>query len=121
MLNRSKTRRSLFVECRTYFDKSGANSYYSAQVHSDGRHILTTGPTYGYDNQYDTDIVTDLVARGYLPAGMIGRRLWRARDAGIDVYVSVYPAHRRQLWPAEDYTAALEEEERNNARLRHAN
>jgi hypothetical protein len=121
MLNRSKTRRSLFVECRHYFDKSGANSYYSAQVFVDGRHLYTTGPTYGYSDQYDNDVCTELVARGYLPAGMAGRRLWRAVDAGLDVYTVKYDVSRRDLWPSEDNQATLDAELQQQAKQRQGN
>jgi hypothetical protein len=121
MLNRSKTKRSLFVECRQYTDKTYGNTYYSARVFVDGKHLFTTGPTYGYEYQYEHDVSTELVTRGYLPAGMIGRGIRWARDAGIDVYSVAYSVGRRQLWGAEDNQEDLERDMIDRARLAHIN
>lgn len=121
MLNRSKTRRSLYVEARHYYDKARGNSYYSAQVFVDGWHLFTTGPTYGPGEQYDPDVCTELVARGYLPAGMAGRRLWRARECGLDVYTVKYDAKHRDLWPSEDNQAIRDGQLQQQAKQRHTN
>ena len=121
MLNRSKTKRSVFIECREWHDKTYGNTYYSARVFVDGVHLYSTGTRYGYGDQHKHDITTELVARGYLPAGMIGRSLSFARDAGLDIYTTRSSVNRRDLWPAEDNQAEIEQARLEYARLRHAN
>lgn len=121
MLNRSKTRESLFIECRKWHDTTYGNTYYSARMFVDGQHLYTTGPTYGYDYQYEYDISTELVARGYLPAGMAGRGIRWARDAGLHVYTSESQTKRRDLWPTEDNQAELDARRIAAAKLRHTN
>jgi hypothetical protein len=102
----SEIKKSIFVEAREWFDKSGGNSYYSAQVWIDGEHIFTTGLTYGYDSAYEYNVAAELAQLGYLPEEYNGKSIRRAKDLGIDVYTVIYDAPKRNLWPAEYPVAA---------------
>lgn len=92
--------RSIFIEARQWFDKSGGNSYYSAQVSIDGQWVFTTGLSYGYEYQYEDDVTKELIKRGALPESATSVRRY-CRDNGIDFYSVRYDAKKRELWPAE--------------------
>jgi hypothetical protein len=96
-----KAQRSIYVEAREWFDKSAANSYYSARVWVDGQHAFTTGRTYGYGFQYEYDVVQEMIELGYLPESLQDRSIRWAKDLGLDIYSVKYDARKRELW-AED-------------------
>jgi hypothetical protein len=91
--------RSLFVEARLWFDKSGGNTYFTARVFIDGKHAFTMPFQYGYDMQYLYEAGRELVKRGYLPAEYENKPLWRARDEfGFDFYHSDSYVLKRELF-----------------------
>lgn len=90
--------RSIFVECREWFDRTYGNSYYSARVYMDGEHIFTTGLTYGYDFAYEDEVARELVRRNLPPEGMRDKSIRWAKDYGFHVYTVKYPAGKRELW-----------------------
>jgi hypothetical protein len=95
-----KIKRSVYIECRKWFDPSGANTYYSARLWIDGKHIYTTGFSYGYDNQYIYDVTRWMVDRDILPYGWESNHLSFLRDHDIDVYFSDTDTKKRDLWDA---------------------
>ncbi len=58
--------RSVFIESRSWFDKSGGNAYYSNRIHINGRVVLITGLRYGYDTQYLWDGLRELYNLGLI-------------------------------------------------------
>jgi len=82
-----KISRSVFVEVREWFDKSGGNSYFSARVWVDG-HIVAVLPfQYGYGNHFETVAMQELISLGFVSDEYKNRALWRLRDdLGIDFY-----------------------------------
>jgi len=94
---------SVFVECREWFDKTNGNAYYSARVSVDGVQVFCTGPSYGYESQFEYDVTKRLAKDGYIREEFADRPLWRLRDAGVHVYAVKYSTGKRNLWPAENY------------------
>lgn len=94
--------RSIYVEAREWFDKVNGNSYYSARVFVDGKHVHTTGLSYGYDYQFEYDTARVLAERGYIPEAYGGRSIRWARELGLDVYTVKYDSKKRELWDREE-------------------
>lgn len=98
-LNKCGIDRSLFVEARLWFDKSGGNTYFTARIFIDGKHAFTMPFQYGYDMQYLYEAGRELVKRGYLPAEYADKPLWHAqRDFGFDLYHSHAYVLKRELF-----------------------
>lgn len=82
--------RSVFVEGKTWFDKSGGNSYFSARIHIDGKLAMVLPFQYGYGSQYEYEAVKALWGNGKLPVGFDpDGALFRLRDFGVDVYQTI--------------------------------
>jgi hypothetical protein len=90
--------RSVFVEARQWFEKSGGNSYFSARIHIDGKLALVLPFQYGYGNQFEYEAVKALWGNGHLPVGFDpDGALWRLRDFGIDAYSVIYEAKKADV------------------------
>jgi hypothetical protein len=100
MTTTHKATRSIFIEAREWFDKANGNSYYSAVVWVDNRHVFTTGMVYGYEFAYEYDATEKLIELGYLPESLAGKSIRWAKDLGLDVYTVKYDARKRDLWKA---------------------
>jgi hypothetical protein len=99
---KSNNVRSIFVETREWYDKTGGQCYYSSRIWVDGQLIYTTGMTYGYGSQCEYDATKILAYRGILPDTVGGRSIRWVRDLGIDVYTVKYESKKRDLWKEED-------------------
>ena len=83
-----KIEKSLFIEGREWFDKSGGNSYFSARIWVDGEIVGVLPFQYGYGDQYQYEAQKWLLEEGYLsreerdyyPLSRITREL------GVDYY-----------------------------------
>jgi hypothetical protein len=98
-----KIERSVFIEARLWFDKSGGNTYFTARVWVDG-HIVSTLPfQYGYGNQYLYEANEELVRLGYIGEEFAGKPLWvSTREAlGVDMYYSEAQVLKRDLFKGE--------------------
>jgi hypothetical protein len=98
-----KIERSVFIEARLWFDKSGGNTYFTARVWVDG-HIVSTLPfQYGYGNQYLYEANEELVRLGYIGEEFTGKPLWvSTREAlGVDLYYSEAYVLKRELFKRE--------------------
>jgi len=93
-------RRSLFIETREWFDKSGGDSYFTARVWVDGEVAFTLPFQYGYGNSSEYEAHKQLLERGYLPQeGKNYRALsYVARDLGIDYYATKSLVNKRDLF-----------------------
>lgn len=79
--------RSLFIEGREWFDKSGGNSYFSARIWVDGGQVAILTFQYGYGDQYLFEAQRKLTELGYLPENTNNRGLWSiAQEMGFDFY-----------------------------------
>jgi len=98
-----KIKRSVFVDGREWFDKSGGNSYFSYRLFVDGELVHIQERTYGYESAYEYDALCWLVANGYTDATEFrGSRIRHlAKDLGIDGYASIKEVKKSELFKAE--------------------
>jgi hypothetical protein len=96
--------RSIFVETREWYDKTGGQVYFSSRIYVNGKHVYTTGMTYGYGSHDEYVAAKVLAYRGIIPDTLDGRSIRWARDLGIDVYTVKYESKKRDLWKEEDST-----------------
>jgi hypothetical protein len=99
----NKIERSVFVEGREWFDKSGGNSYFSYRLWIDGKIVHIEEFTYGYESAYEYDALKWLVENGYTNATEFrGSRIWHlAKDLGIDGYATIKEVRKRDLFKKE--------------------
>ena len=94
-----KINRSLFIEGREWFDKSGGNSYFSARIWVDGGQVAILPFQYGYGEQYLFEAQRKLIKLGYLPEEIENRGLWSiARELGFDFYSSKTETKRADMF-----------------------
>jgi hypothetical protein len=94
-----KINRSLFIEGREWFDKSGGNSYFSARLWVDGGQVAILTFQYGYGDQYLYEAQRKLSELGYLPEQSSNRGLWSiAQELGIDFYSSKSSAKKSEMF-----------------------
>jgi len=67
--------KAINITGRKWFQKSAGNTYHSAVIHIDGKHVHTTGRHYGYDNQYLETAKAQLIKKGHIP-DIGGQPLW---------------------------------------------
>ena len=84
--------KSVFVEAREWFDKSGGNSYFSARISIDGRVVHALPFQYGYESQYEHEASKWLMQEGYLT--FAPSPIWNLKQLGIDVYTVKYSAKK---------------------------
>jgi len=89
-------KRSLFVEAKEWFDKTGGNSYFSARLSIDGQVIHALPFQYGYESQFEHEAKKWLHENGYLTIEELVRPLWNLKTKGIDVYTVKYSATQRE-------------------------
>lgn len=83
-------KRSVFVEAKAYFDKTGGNSYFSARIHIDGVEMIRLPFQYGYESQYQYSAIQALHLYGY--ATPETTNLFGLRNAVDGRTVDVYTA-----------------------------
>ena len=100
--------RSILVESRAWFDKSGGNSYFSNRIHVNGRIVIETPLRYGYDTQYLWDALKELWQNGLLESP-IGPYHLRQK---VDFYHVQNSVPKREMfkdtWAAEDLAERFE-------------
>lgn len=89
--------RSMFIECREWFDKSGANTYHSISLWINGRQVASEGMTYGYGDQYLTTALELLIDLGF---DFDPKRAlwWQLKQLGADLYTSRSNVGKRDLF-----------------------
>jgi len=92
-----KLDRSIFVEARQWFDKSGGNSYFSARIWVDGEAVAILPFQYGYGSTFEAEAVVALVGMGFLPEDFENRPLWQAKEFGFAVYSVIYEAKKADV------------------------
>lgn len=87
--SQAKIERSLFIECREWFDKVNGNSYFSARIWVDGGQVAILPFQYGYGDQFIYEAQKKLLELGYLPQSGKNRGLWSIAQAqGFDYYTA---------------------------------
>lgn len=91
--------RSLFVECREWFDKTGGNSYFSARVWVNGKWEITLPFQYGYEDHFKSVAVRALVEKGFFPKELETRALWViAEQMKFDCYTSKAYTTKKEMF-----------------------
>jgi hypothetical protein len=97
--------KSIFIESRFWFDRSGGNTYFSNRVWVDGAIAFQTGIEFGYGSQYETSAIDNLVAIGLLPVEQAGRPAYQiARNLGIHIYTVQSEVGKRLMFMPEPYS-----------------
>ena len=98
-LNKKSIKRSLFIEAREWFDKSGGNSYFSARIWVDGQIVALLPFQYGYGSQNEYEAQKKLLELGYLPQEGKNRGLWSiAEEMGFDYYHAKSFTNKREMF-----------------------
>jgi hypothetical protein len=80
--------KSIFIESRAYFDKSGGNTYFSARISVNGTLVGVLPFQYGYGSQFETEALKWLEDNAFELESP--RTLWSLRTSGVDVYTVQY-------------------------------
>jgi hypothetical protein len=91
--------KSLFIECREWFDKVNGNSYFSARIWVNGGQVAILPFQYGYGDQFIYEAQKKLLELGYLPEEPMHRGLWSfAKGLGFDYYTSKANTNKNQMF-----------------------
>ena len=97
--SRAKIERSLFIECREWFDKINGNSYFSARLWVDGGQVAILPFQYGYGEQFIYEAQKKLLELGYLPQEGKNRGLWSIAEAqGFDYYTAKTSTKKAEMF-----------------------
>lgn len=79
--------RSLFVECREWFDKVNGNSYFSARIWINGGQVAILPFQYGYGDQFIYEAQRKLIELGFIPKEKENESLYSiGKSLGFDFY-----------------------------------
>jgi hypothetical protein len=94
-----KISRSLFIECREWFDKVNGNSYFSARIFVDGGQVAILPFQYGYGDQFLYESQKKLLELGYIPQESKNAGLWSiAETLGFDFYSSKANTNKKEMF-----------------------
>ena len=94
-----KISRSLFIECREWFDKVNGNSYFSARIWVDGGQVAILTFQYGYGDQFLYESQKKLLELGYIPQEEKNAGLWTiAQNLNIDFYSSKSNTTKKEMF-----------------------
>ena len=99
--------KSIFIESRFWFDRSGGNTYFSNRVWVDGVLAFQTGIEYGVGSQYETSAIDGLVSVGLLPVECAGKPAYQVgKDLGIHIYTVQSEVGKRRMFMPKPYFQA---------------
>lgn len=79
--------RSVFVECREWFDKVNGNSYFSARIWINGGQVAILPFQYGYGDQFIYEAQRKLIDLGYISKENENQSLYSiGKTLGFDFY-----------------------------------
>jgi hypothetical protein len=85
--NCTKEIRSVFVECREWFDKVNGNTYFSARIWINGGQVAILPFQYGYGDQFIYEAQRKLIELNYLPKEKENESLYSlGKTFGFDFY-----------------------------------
>ena len=91
--------RSLFVECREWFDKVNGNSYFSARIWINGGQVAILPFSYGYGDFYIYEAQKKLLELGYLPQENKNNSLFTISQLmGFDFYSSKTTTKKNEMF-----------------------
>ena len=91
--------KSMFIECREWFDKVNGNSYFSARVWVNGKWEITLPFQYGYEDHFKSVAVRALVEKGFFPKELETRALWViANELKFDCYTSKAYTTKKEMF-----------------------
>ena len=95
----AKQIRSMFIECREWFDKTYGNSYFSARIWINGKWKITLPFQYGYGDHFKSVAVRALVEEGFIPEQYENRPLWIIADEmRFDCYTSKANTTKKEMF-----------------------
>jgi len=81
--------KSIFIESRAYFDKSGGNTYFSARISVDGKLVGVLPLQYGYGSQFETEALKWLQDNDIVDRELTN--LWKLQNEfGVNLYTVQY-------------------------------
>lgn len=91
--------RSVFVECREWFDKTYGNSYFSARVWINGEIEIVLPFQYGYGDHFKSVAVSALIEKNFISYKYENRGLWTiANEMGFDLYTSKALTTKKEMF-----------------------
>jgi hypothetical protein len=87
--------RSLYIQGRLWFDKSGGNTYHAVSISANGKWLIDIGMTYGYGDQYLQTALEWLKKFGLVSEEV--RSVHDLRDT-LDLYTSYKDTLKRELF-----------------------
>jgi hypothetical protein len=91
--------RSLFVECREWFDKVNGNSYFSARIWINGGQVAILPFQYGYGDQFLYEAQKKLLELGYLPQENKNNSLFTISELmGFDFYSAKTSTKQKEMF-----------------------
>jgi hypothetical protein len=95
----TKAIRSVFVECREWFDKINGNSYFSARIWVNGGQVAILPFSYGYGDFYIYEAQKKLLELGYLPQENKNNSLFNISELmGFDFYSAKTTTNKSEMF-----------------------
>ena len=95
----AKEIRSMFIECREWFDKVNGNSYFSARIWINGGQVAILPFSYGYGDFYIYEAQKKLLELGYLPQENKNNNLFTiSQQMGFDFYSSKTSTKKNEMF-----------------------
>lgn len=90
---------SIFIEGKSWHDKTGGNSYFSTNVYVNGELLLVLPFQYGYDSQYIYESLRELARQGIIPDenSRYGFGIHALKALGVAAYYSITPSKKAEL------------------------
>lgn len=91
--------KSMFIECREWFDKVNGNSYFSARIWVNGGQVAILPFQYGYGDQFIYEAQKKLLELGYLSQEGKSRGMWSiAKALGYDYYTAKAYTNKKEMF-----------------------
>jgi len=91
--------RSMFIECREWFDKINGNSYFSARIWINGGQVAILPFQYGYGDQFIYEAQRKLIELGFIPIEKEIESLYSiGRSLGFDFYSSKTSTKKSEMF-----------------------
>ena len=87
--------RSLYINGRLWFDKSGGNTYHAVSISANGKWLIDIGMTYGYGDQYLQTALDWLKKFGLVNEEV--RSIYDLRET-LDLYTSCKDTLKKNLY-----------------------
>ena len=100
----TKIKRSVNIDVREWFDKTGGNSYFSALITIDGKAEFVLPLQYGYGDYSKWLAVRELFKRGYIAQELESLGfIALVQTLGIDIYWHKSEAKKKDMFKVSRY------------------